>query len=406
MDRRNLLKAALVSLGLPAAAAVAPRSPKDSFRMARGIVALNNAGTHPLHSRAAEAVREYLGYKESGDFPASYRLFQLAERPRAAFARLINASPREIAITQSTSMGENLIVAGLGIPGGRGNIVTDALHHEGSLYMYAALASRELEVRIARSRAWRIDIDELERLIDTDTRLVAISFVSWINGFEHDLKAVCELAHSRGALVYVDLIQGAGMVPIDVKTAGVDFCASATYKWLMGDCGVAFLYVRQDLQERMRRSQWGFMQMGKFRYHVFPYDEPGDSVMSYEVLDGARGRFEVGTPSFAAIAAAGASLDFILERGVESINAKVRPLIERLHEQMPRLGFSPMTPRDSRSAIAAFLTADPARVRAQLLKHRIEARLMGHQLRVSPAIHNDEEDLERLFHALASSTPD
>lgn len=394
VNRRSLLGAALASVNMPGASS-------SLFRVAGNTVVLDNAGTHPLYRPAADAVREYLDYKERGAFPDDYRLFELAERPRAAFAKLINASPQEIALTQSTSMGENLIVSGLGIPGGRGNIVTDVLHHEGSLYMYSSLASRDLEVRIARPRDWRIDIADLERLIDKDTRLVAISFVSWVNGFEHDLKAVCDLAHSRGALVYVDLIQGVGMVPIDVKAAGVDFCACATYKWLMGDCGVAFLYMHKDLQDRVRRSQWGFMQLSELRYHVFPYDSPGDAAMSYSVREDARGRFEVGTPSFAAVVAAGRSLDFILETGVEAINAKVRPLIARLQDQMPRLGFTAMTPRDSRSAITAFLTPDSSRVRARLKEHRIQARLMGHQLRVSPAIHNDEEDLERLFHALA-----
>ena len=70
------------------------------------------------------------------------------------------------------------------------------------------------------------------------TKLVAVSLVSMINGFQHDLKALCDIAHSRGALVYADIIQGAGAVPIDVHAWGVDFCACATYKWLMGDFGV------------------------------------------------------------------------------------------------------------------------------------------------------------------------
>jgi selenocysteine lyase/cysteine desulfurase len=376
--------------------------PSPDFRKTSDLVLLNNAGTHPLYGPAADAARQYLSYKESGDFPPDFPLFGVVEGPRTAFAKLINAQPDEIAVTQSTSMGENLIVDGLGIPGGRGNVVTDALHHEGTLYLYHSLATRDLEIRVAKPRDGRILLEDLDRLIDRNTRLVAISFVSWVNGFEHDLKAICDLAHSRGALVYVDMIQGLGMVPVDVKAAGVDFCAAATYKWLMGDCGVAFLYVRADLQDRVKRSQYGFMQFSDYRYHIFAYDPPGDWIMSFDRFSGARGRYEVGTPSFAAIAAAGKSLDFILATGVETINGRVRPMVERVRDALPRYGFVSMTPRESRSAITTFLVPDPEFVRNRLKAHRIQARLWGHQLRISPAIHNGPDDVERLIEALSA----
>jgi selenocysteine lyase/cysteine desulfurase len=400
ISRRALLAVAGAAAASPAVAS--PQPPGGDFRTTGGTVLLNNAGTHPLYGPAADAEREYLSYKQTGEFPKDYAVFRLAEGPRASFAKLINAAPDEVALTQSTSMGENLIVAGLGLPGGKGNIVTDALHHEGSLYMYRSIASRDLEVRVAPYRDGRILLEDLDRLIDRDTRLVAISFVSWVNGFEHDLKAVCDIAHGRGALVYVDLIQGAGMVPVDVRATGVDFCACATYKWLMADCGVAFVYVRADLLDRVKRSQWGFMQFDHLEYHAFPRDPPGDWVMSWRPQPGARGRLEVGTPSFAAIVAAGRSLDFILATGVETINAKVRPLVERLQDRMPRLGFVPMTPRDSRSAITTFLAPEPEHVKARLAAHRVQARLMGRQLRISPALHNSADDVEKLLTALAA----
>lgn len=405
LDRRALLGAAMVAAAAPAAACTGVARPSTpSFRKSSRLILLNNAGTHPLYAPAADAQRKYLGYKESGDFPPDFPLFGIVEGPRANFARLINAGPDEVAVTQSTSMGENLIVNGLGLPAAKGNIVTDALHHEGSLYMYQSIASHDLEIRVARPTNWRLSLDDFDRLIDRNTRLVAISFVSWINGFEHDLKAICDLAHARGALVYVDMIQGVGMVPVDVKAAGVDFCAAATYKWLMGDCGVGFLYVRRELQDRVKRSQWGFMQFGDMHYHVFPGDQPGTNVADFDIQPGARGRYEVGTPSFAAIAAADKSLAFIVQTGVETINAHVRPMVHRLQEALPRLGFIPMTPRESRSALVSFLVPDPDQVRAALRKAGIQARLWGRQLRISPAIHNGPQDVERLIEALSGTS--
>jgi selenocysteine lyase/cysteine desulfurase len=352
--------------------------------------------------QAADAARRYLDHKTTGVFPPDEPIFGPMTTARRSFARLINADPLDVAIVQSTSMGENLIVSGLGIPGGAGNVVTDALHHEGTLYLYRSIATADLEIRVARPRDWRIDPADLDKLIDARTRLVAISLVSWVNGFQHDLKTICEIAHRKGALVYVDLVQGAGVVPVDVKAANVDFCACGGYKWLMGDAGAGFLYVRPDLLGTVvKRPQWGFLQMRHFDYHAFPGDEPGDYPLSFERQPGAAGFFEVGTPSFSALAATRVSIDYLLDLGLDRIGAHIRPLVEQLQDEAPKLGFTPITPRESRSGIAAFLVPDPDLVRQRLKAADIEARLWGRQLRVSPAIHNRQTDIDAILRALA-----
>ncbi|MGH8290945.1 MAG: aminotransferase class V-fold PLP-dependent enzyme [Steroidobacteraceae bacterium] len=89
-------------------------------------------------------------------------------------------------------------------------------------------------------------IGDLDALIDSRTRLVAVTLVGSDTGFTHDLKSVCEAAHAKGSLVYADVIQAAGAIPIDVKDSGVDFCCAGTYKWMMGAFGTAFPYVRPD----------------------------------------------------------------------------------------------------------------------------------------------------------------
>ena len=110
-----------------------------------------------------------------------------------------------------------MIVAALGLhQPGRYNIVTDALHFEGSLYLYQELAKKGVEVRIVKPRGWAIEMADLEAVVDKNTRLVALSKISYINGFEHDLKAVCDLAHAHGAYVYADVVQAVGCMPLNV----------------------------------------------------------------------------------------------------------------------------------------------------------------------------------------------
>jgi selenocysteine lyase/cysteine desulfurase len=162
---------------------------------------------------------------------------------KAEFAALINARPSEIAFIPNTTTGENFVLNGLGLPASGGNVVTDALHFEGALIHLGALKRDGLDVRIVLPRDWRIQLEDLDRVIDNKTKLVELSLVAMFTGFQHDLKAVCDLAHSRGALVYADIAQAAGCTPIDVKASGVDFCACSSFKWLMGDFGLGFLYV-------------------------------------------------------------------------------------------------------------------------------------------------------------------
>jgi selenocysteine lyase/cysteine desulfurase len=198
--------------------------------------------------QAARAVQDYLERRTEG---AKEPDWDVSARVKEDFAALINARPAEIGYVTSTMAGENLVVAGLGLGRGRGNVVTDALHFEGSLYLYGSLRARGVDVRVVRPREWRIDPRDLDRAIDHDTKLVAVSLVSFLNGFQHDLKAVSDLAHAKGAFVYADIIQAAGAIPIDVAAAGVDFAACASYKWLMGDFGLGFFYVREDRLDRV-----------------------------------------------------------------------------------------------------------------------------------------------------------
>src|SRR6185369_9813548 len=260
LTRRELLAGAAQ---LAAVAAVQPADgslpARRDFAIPAGQTYLNSAFIHPIPVTAAQAVSRYIETRTfsrerwSGD--------ELAAKVRAQFAALINASPAEIGLVESTSRGENIVVNGLGLASNAGNVVTDALHFEGSLILYGELQKRGLDVRLVRPRDWRIELSDMEKVIDRKTRLVAVSLVSWYNGFQHDLKRVCDLAHANGAYVYADIIQAAGNTPIDVRESGVDFCACSTFKWLMGDFGLGFLYVREALLDKVvSRSEYGYQQ--------------------------------------------------------------------------------------------------------------------------------------------------
>ncbi len=375
---------------------------KGEFPIAEAETNLNNARWHPLSLGSIRAIQEYLDFKARGTLGPHGTTGDMQTKVKEMFATLINARPSEISFVQSTMAGENLVVAGLGIPRSGGNVVTDALHFEGSTYLYRSLEAQGLDLRVVMPRDWRIDLGDMEKVVDRNTKLIALSLVSYNNGFQHDLKAVCDLAHSHGAHVYADIVQAAGAVPIDVKATEVDFCSCASYKWLMGDMGLGFLYVREELLDKViQRTQYGYRQTRGFEDHIFPYDTPAKSPATWEQLSDAAAHFEVGTISYTTIACLAHSLDYIQKIGVENIQSHNSSLVERLKKEVPRLGFEPLTPPETTSPIVSFAVKDSAPVAARLKQAHIDVRLDAHLMRISPSVYNDQNDIDKLLNALS-----
>jgi selenocysteine lyase/cysteine desulfurase len=321
---------------------------------------------------------------------------------KALYAKLIGAQASDIAFVPSTTVGENLVVAGLGIPHSGGNVVTDALHFDGSQYMYQSLKQHGLDVRVVPVRDNAIHIEDMARVVDRNTKVVAVSFVSWANGFTHDLKHVADLAHAHGAMVYVDLIQGVGSRPVDVVAAGVDFAANASYKWLMGDLGVGFLYARQEhLGREFQRAQYGFRQIANDQTHILPGDPPADSPLTFTMKSGTGSYFEVGTWGTPVLAALGNSLAFLNDYGVGRIHEHNRALAMRIWKELPRHGYLGLTPEASVGSIVSFAVKDPQDTARRLARAKVDVAFQGTRMRISPSIYNNDQDVDTLLSALS-----
>lgn len=304
-------------------------------------------------------------------------------------------------------MGENLVLQALGLPAAGGRIVTDALHFFGSFYTYGEMAKAGVDVvTLPMTREGRIDLDQMAAAVNDRTRLVAISAVSTTNGFQHDLKRVCDIAHAHGAYVYADLAHAAGAVPLDLRAAGVDFAATSSYKWLMGDFGLGFLYVRKEVQEKVKRPWWGYHQIGRFQTHVFPHDAPGDTVADYAARPDATGVFAMGTTSWTGVVQLDHTLPWIRALDVARIQAWRQPMIDAVQTELRRRGYEPLTPLDSKTPLVAFALKDArAKLRDPLAKANVRITVSQHRFRASVSVFNDMNDIDRLLSALPKAPP-
>jgi|SRR5215471_5621923 len=378
---------------------------RADFLIDPGHTYLNAAYTHPIPNVSMDAVRRAASGRGTLPSPSGGQ----SGTPKSLFAALINAKPSEIAYVSSTSAGENLVVQALDLDRRfDGNVVTDGLHFEGALLHLLELRKQGLDLRIVKpTRDARIDFKDLERAVDRKTRLIEVSSVSMYNGFQHDLKAVCDLAHANGALVYADIIHSAGAQPFDVKAIGVDFAACSTFKWLMGDFGIGFLYAREDLLDRLRRPVMGYYQAPDLEQYFPPNLPEGPYVpVTYAFQKSAGGLFESGTltggPALN-VALLTASLNYITSLGVANIQAHRQPLLARLQQDVPRRGFVPVTPPESTGPIVTFVKPNLAagEIPRKLQAANVNVRIGTDWMRVSPSVYNDMRDVERLLDALS-----
>ena len=129
------------------------------------------------------------------------------------------------------------------------------------------LASRGVETRRVPTDNGRVDLDRLAEACDRRTRIVSVSWVGYASGWRIDPAEVAELAHERGALLFVDAIQGLGAFPLDAHAAGIDFLAADSHKWMLGPEGAGLLFVRREHLDRLRPLGVGWHSVA----HSFDY---------------------------------------------------------------------------------------------------------------------------------------
>ena len=361
---------------------------------------LNSAAMHPVGTFAADAVKSLVDYRLYGpgegrsDFGAAKQ-----DELKKKFGALINASPSEVAYTANTTDGENIVFMGLFSGGsGRsgGNIVIDELHFTSSLYMYKELEKKGIELRIVKHKNWAIDPEDLAKVIDKNTRLVSMALVSNVNGFMHDAKTVSAIAHARGAYVFADIIQAVGAVPLDVKALGIDFASAGTYKWLMGERGMGFLYVREDLQGTvLPTTRYGHRQVANFNR----------AQLSWEPLPGAA-RYETGGIPVMQAAMVNAGIDYVNKLGIPNIRAHAKQLTDRLQKELPPLGYKALTPMGTETPTVAFELKDAAATTKLLQAGHVVGTVIANEnrLRLAVSVFNTHEDIDRAVAVLGGKT--
>jgi cysteine desulfurase/selenocysteine lyase len=365
------------------------------FPVRRNFVYFNHAAVGPLPRRVSDAITAHVENARDRGAVDWRKWYATIERAREKAARFLGADRSEIAFLPSTSWALNLTARSLAWAPGD-NIVGDDMEFPSNSLPWKLLENLGVEYRAAANQAGRITLEDLARRVDSRTRVVAVSWVAFHNGYVYPLEEIGRFCRERGILFVVDAIQGLGALPLDLSKTPVDVLAADAHKWLLAQEGCTIFYVREAVRDRLPVTFGGW-------WNTKGEESEKGFLGELEFYKSAR-RYEPGSLPTAQIAGLEAAIDLLTDAGVETVPNRILQIVRQLREGLASRGWRITTPGPFASGI---LSAVPlhgdARATAKKLEERgiIVAPREG-AVRFSPHFYNDEAQVAQILEAIDS----
>ncbi|HZO17661.1 MAG TPA: aminotransferase class V-fold PLP-dependent enzyme [Gemmatimonadaceae bacterium] len=359
-------------------------------------VYLNHASTGPLPARSIEAIASWAAMRGQPWRISDDEEIAVMHRARELAARLVSASPDEIALTPNTSHGIN--IASRCLPLRAGDVViTPDREFPANVYPWMALGREGIVYERVPCTALGVpDEDAILSALDRPrVRVLSLSWVSFATGYTFDLERIGRACRQRGIYFVVDAIQGVGARPLDARACLIDILACGGQKWLLSQWGTGFAYVRRELVQELEPRQIGWLAVRD------SYDF--SRLVDYDLTwYGDARRFEVGTLPYHDLAAFCTSLEMLLDVGIDRIASHVDTLIDNAISRLHAADATVVTPHDPahRAAILTVRVKNPARASEQLARAGIVCSLREGAIRLSPHLYSTSGDMDRALEVL------
>jgi cysteine desulfurase / selenocysteine lyase len=362
---------------------------REEFPVTNNLIYLNHAAVAPLCRRSAEAMK-WLADDALHFGSLHYeRWMEAYSGLRSATARLINASPAEIAIIKNTS--EGVATIALGLAWKRGDrIVAFREEFPANYFPWLRVAEKGVEI------TWLSIYDPIDKIAKaaTGAKLLAISFVNYLSGHRVDLDALGEICQRNGCFFFVDAIQGMGAFPIDVERSHIDALAADGHKWMLGPEGNGVLYVRKERLDEIDPVEFGWTNVANY----------ADYASRDMALRSDAGRYECGTLNTIGCFGQRAALELLLEAGVNHIGAAVTSLAGQIYQGVRSKGYEVLAERtpETGSGIVSFRnpSADARMIVSKLREAGITAAPRQGWVRTSPHFYISPAEIDRVLELL------
>jgi selenocysteine lyase/cysteine desulfurase len=354
-------------------------------------VYLNSCSQGALSDTVEAAFREYLHTWHEHGSPWDLWV-QHYEAARAVFARLIGAETDEVALVASASAGVNGIASALSFSE-RNRVVLGEFEFPTMGHIWMAQRQRGAEVEFVAAKNDRLTVEGYRTLINSRTLIVPMTHICFRNGFRMPVADIVRMAHDHGAMALLDDYQDCGTRPIDVKAMDLDFYVSGTLKYLLGPPGLAFLYVRKSLTQKLTPTITGWFGQA----NPFAFNE-----QLLEPAPNAR-RFESGTPPIPSIYGAGAGVELLQEVGLDRVASHIKMLTTLLLKGARGLRIQVKTPPDSVGPLVVLRAKDADALVKKFAEHDVVLSSRHDGLRISFHVYNTPEDVAQVLRLLENN---
>ncbi|HUA08840.1 MAG TPA: aminotransferase class V-fold PLP-dependent enzyme [Candidatus Acidoferrales bacterium] len=363
---------------------------RSQFAVTDRYVYLNHAATGILPQQTREALAGFIDAQATEGVVGVARYEMKMPAYREHIGRFIGASGAEIAILRNTGDGANVVAQGLDWqPGDR--VILPNNEFPANAIPWLALRRHGVEIDFVDTARERMTPDVLRTMMTDRTRVVTVSWVSFEDGYRHDLEALAQVAHERGALFCVDAIQGLGAFGLDVRALGIDVLYSGGQKWLLSLQGVSFVYVASALLDRLATGSPGWRSLADI-WDFLEYEQPYAPNAS---------RFEGGTPNFIGATSLDRSISVIEAAGTAAIAAHVLDLTDHLAEGLAACGANVRSLRGPgvSSGIVTFTLpgVDPVALGRALQSEGVITTWRASGIRVAPHGYNTHDEIDTLL---------
>ena len=366
--------------------------------IARRWAYFDHAAVAPLSGPAQQAIAKWADDAVTNGDAFYPGWMKQIEQLRGLAAGLIGAQPEEIALVSNTTAGVNLVTEGFPWQPGD-NVVLPDNEFPSNQYAWLNLADRGVEIRRVHCDDGRVELDRLAAACDSRTRIVSVSWVAYSNGWRHDLDRLAEMVHGKGALLFLDAIQGLGVFPLNVAQTPVDFLAADGHKWLLGPEGAGVFFLRRQHLDLLRPLGLGWNSV--VRQQDFHHIEL--------TLKDTAVRYEGGSSNVPGLIGLGASVELLTRFGAQAISNRVLEITDLACQRLQAIGAVLHSDRTAqhKSGIVSFELPgrDPDAIRRHCHQREVLLSCRAGRLRISPHAYNDAADIDRLIEAVEEHTP-
>ena len=363
------------------------------------IIYFNHASTAPMSIKVRERIEAFLMERSEEKIDDYYAFKDVADETKALISEMINCNEDGIAFLDNTTNG--IIWLALGIEWNAGDsIILNDVEFPANVYPFMQLKERGVEVDCIKSKNGIVTAEEVIKAIKPETKLISISFVQFLSGYRVHLEKIGKVCKEKGIIFSVDSIQGLGAVRLDVEKFNIDFLSNGTQKWLFGLQGLAFIYVRKELQEKMKSAPIGWLAVNN-AWDLLNFD-----LITKETAE----RFQPGTLNNLGIYAFNSSMKFLKEFGFDEIEKRVISNSRYFIEEMAKIGYkSPLLslPDQFLSGIVSFSQKDGIpdgktveKIFEHLSNKKIVCSLREGYIRFAPHFYNTKQEIDKVVDEL------